>query len=85
MSKPIFLEQPRRLPDRLTPGRMVQWHVFRDFNQAVEYAIHITLGEGQHIAGGWDQDSVGKLWWVGVEVEDLRRWGNAGAVNKHAG
>jgi hypothetical protein len=31
-----------------------------------------------------DADSVGKLWWVGVEVDDLKLWGHSGAINKHA-
>ncbi|MEW6312668.1 MAG: hypothetical protein AB1513_01270 [Pseudomonadota bacterium] len=85
MDSLVMLEQARRLPERDMPGRLVQWHVFRDITEAAEYAGHVVLGQGQHLAGGWDSDSVGKLWWIGVEVDDLRQWGNPGAINKHAG
>lgn len=83
-NQPAFLKEERRLPSRDTNLRVVQWHVFRDLDEAADYAGHIRLGPGQHIVGGADHDSVGRLWWVGVEVDDLARWGNRAAVNKHA-
>lgn len=43
----------------------------------------MELSEGQDLVGGWTRDSVGMLYWVGVHVDDLERWGNAGAVHKH--
>lgn len=79
-----FLQHNRPLPSRGAGGRVVQWHVFRSLDEAAEHARHILLGEGQRIVGGWDVDSVGMFWWVGVEVDDLARWGNQAAVNKHA-
>ena len=79
-----FLAIHRQLPDHHTEHKVVQWHVFRDAAQADEYAAHIQLSSGQIIVGGNDNDSIGKLWWVGVEVDDLTRWGNRSAVNKHA-
>lgn len=79
-----ILEQERRLPLRRGSHNVVQWHVFRSAGQARDYARHIKLGEGQRIVGGRDDDSVGPLWWVGVEVDDLARWGNRSAVNKRA-
>lgn len=79
-----FLETYRHLPDHNDDSGVVQWHVFRDATEADDYAASIILGEGQRIVGGVDSDSVGKLWWVGVEVEDIGRWGNRAAVNKHA-
>jgi len=79
-----FLANHRPLPAHNSENKVVQWHVFRNAAQADEYAEHIRLGAGQSIVGGFDSDSIGKLWWVGVEVDDLTRWGNAAAVNKHA-
>lgn len=70
-----FLNQYRTLPVS---------HIFRAASEAEEYAESIKLGDGQRIVGGMAADSVGKLWWVGVEVEDIARWGNPSAVNKHA-
>lgn len=79
-----FLASQRPLPDHRAENRVVQWHVFRDVVQADDYADHIQLSSGQTIVGGFDSDSIGTLWWVGVEVDDLASWGNRSAVNKHA-
>lgn len=77
-----FLDQPRPIPEKSPTNRVVQWHVFRDRKSACDFANGIILGDGQRIVGGSDTDSVGNLYWVGVEVDDLARWGNAGAINK---
>lgn len=79
-----FLAEFRQLPVHQANNRIVQWHVFRDIFQADEYSSHIHLSKGQTIVGGSDADSIGPLWWVGVEVDDLKQWGNRAAVNKHA-
>lgn len=84
MDIPRILEQQRRLPSSHGSHNVVQWHVFRSAGEAGDYARHIELGAGQRIVGGCDRDSVGPLWWVGVEVDDLARWGNRAAVNKRA-
>jgi hypothetical protein len=80
-----LLLQYRPLPQRSRPHRVVTWHVFRTPGEAQAYATGIRLGSGQQITGGHDEDSVGPLWWIGVEVDDLNAWGNRDAVNKHAG
>ena len=79
-----FLTEYRSLPVSAASNKVVSWHVFRTVSEAEEYADGVRLGSSQRIVGGMDADSVGKLWWVGVEVEDIARWGNHGAVNKHA-
>jgi hypothetical protein len=66
-----FFNEHHDLPVSSASNKVVTWHVFR------------TL-KGQRIVGGMDSDTIGKLWWVGVEVEDIASWGNHGAVNKHA-
>ncbi|ARU32475.1 hypothetical protein CAP31_12765 [Sulfuriferula sp. AH1] len=82
--KTQLFTQLRQVPAHTTDNHVVSWHVFRTLSEAEAYADHIVLNPGQHLAGGIDHDSVGSLWWVGVEVDDLSRWGNAAAVNKHA-
>ena len=79
-----MLERARGLPVRGLQTRVVMWHVFRDPERADEFASHIVLAEGQRVVGGVDRDSLGRLWWVGVEVDDLSLWGNIGAIHKHA-
>lgn len=79
-----MLAAKRALPSGGSAGRVVQWHVFRRADEAKAYAGHIMLGAGQRVVGGWDEDSVGRVYWVGVEVDDLERWGNRAAVNKRA-
>jgi hypothetical protein len=63
---------------------VVHWHVFRSLEQAREFTSCIRLGEGQSLVGGTTNDSVGRLWWLGVRVDDVERWGNVQALNKHA-
>lgn len=85
MQEHPFLDQNRPIPEKSPLNRVVQWHVFRDRKAACDFANGIVLGQQQQIVGGTDTDSVGTLYWVGVEVEDIGSWGNAAAVNKHAG
>lgn len=80
-----FLDQFRPLPEKSVFNRVVQWHVFRERKAASDFANGIILGAKQQIVGGTDTDSIGNLYWVGVEVEDISRWGNSAAVNKRAG
>ena len=82
--KHVFISEQRALPTQTSGDTVVHWHIFRSLEEAEDYAEHIQLGEGQRIVGGTDSDSIGALWWVGVEVDDVARWGNQGAVNKHA-
>ncbi|NIR62079.1 MAG: hypothetical protein GWO02_22640 [Gammaproteobacteria bacterium] len=76
-----FLSQERPLPHG---GRdnVVQWHVFRTREAAEAFAPSVRLGAGQRLVGGYSRDSIGPLWWVGVQVDDIERWGNRQAVNK---
>ena len=78
-----FLEKERSLPGGHGHDRIVQWHVFRARDKAERFAQHVELSSGQELVGGWTRDSVGMLYWVGVQVDDLEHWGNAGAVHKH--
>lgn len=80
-----FLGEERSLPDAAGRSNVVQWHVFRRREEAEAFVPAVRLGAGQALVGGYSRDSVGPLWWVGVRVADIGRWGNAGAINKHAG
>ena len=79
-----FLMHERSLPRGDGKDNVVQWHVFRSREAAEEFIPSIVLSEGQHLMGGYSRDSIGALWWVGVVVDDLARWGNRAAINKHA-
>jgi len=76
--------QLRPMPTRNNDNHVVSWRVFRTLSEAESYADHVVLSHDQFLAGGVDHDSVGSLWWVGVEVDDIAQWGNVTAVNKHA-
>lgn len=84
MSEAGFLTQERSLPDGSGRGNVVQWHVFRDREQAEAFIPAIQLAAGQQLVGGYSRDSIGPFWWVGVQVEQIERWGHPGAINKHA-
>ncbi len=78
-----FLNEERPLPQN-GRGNVVQWHVYRRIGEARAHLTHIMLGQGQHIVGGHSHDSIGDLWWVGVEVDNIGHWGNRSAINKHS-
>lgn len=75
-----FLWEPRALPEDGLRERIVIWRVFRSREEAHAYSGHILLGEGQHIVGGTTEDDVGPVFWVGVQVDDVARWGNSRAI-----
>lgn len=79
-----LLTRMRQVPTRDNHDQVVSWHVFRTLSEAESYAEHVVLNDGQYLVGGTDHDSIGTLWWVGVEVDDIAKWGNGTAVNKHA-
>ncbi|QKT02922.1 hypothetical protein HUS23_03405 [Ectothiorhodospiraceae bacterium 2226] len=78
------LERERPLPDGTGADGVVHWRVFRHREAARDYLPAIQLGTGQRIVGGYSRDSVGALWWIGVQVDNVHAWGNLSAINKHA-
>ncbi len=78
-----LLSHELALPEGHGKDGVVQWHVFRSRRQAEEFLPAIKLSEEQQLVGGYTRDSVGPLWWVGVQVADPASWGNASAINKH--
>ena len=80
----VMLEEFQSLQQSKAGGHLVNWRIFRRPEDADAHLGHIMLGEGQHVVGGRDIDSVGPCWWVGVMVDDLQRWGNHASINKHA-
>ncbi len=77
------LTQERSLPGkRPEADRIVYWHVFRRPEDALDFARNILLEDDEHLVGGYTRDSIGAMWWVGVQVGDLTAWGNRQAVHK---
>jgi len=62
--------------------RIVYWHVFRRQEDALTFARHIQMPADEQLVGGKGHDSIGPLYWVGVQVECLEKWGNRAAVHK---
>ncbi|WP_043739850.1 hypothetical protein [Thioalkalivibrio nitratireducens] len=83
MTELALLDQEHPLPEGRGNDRIVQWHVFRARGQAETFAHGVRLAPGQRLVGGFTRDSLGRLYWVGVQVDDLDAWGNRSAVNKH--
>lgn len=80
------LAQERSLPGkRPEEDRIVYWHVFRRAEDALAFAGNILLEDDEALVGGYTRDSIGPVWWVGVQVADLAAWGNRGAVHKIGG
>ena len=78
-----LLERTQGLPEGHGKDGIVQWHCFRHREEAAAFIPSIRLGRDQQLVGGHTEDSLGPLWWVGVQIEDIAQWGNLQAVNKH--
>lgn len=70
----------RPLPQDPVQERIVLWRSFRTEQEARDYAQHVMLGAGQHLVGGTCEDSVGAMYWIGVQVDDIAKWGNTKAI-----
>ncbi len=75
-----ILDQPISLPEDPQKERIVLWKVFRSKDEAVEYSQHVLLEPTQRIVGGYWTDSAGGFFWLGVQVDDLGKWGNSQAI-----
>ncbi len=76
----LLLGQEHALPADPKKERVVLWKVFRNQDEALEYSHHILLEPDQKLVGGTATDTVGKFWWLGVEVANLEAWGNSQAI-----
>lgn len=66
------LNAERLLPRDPASERLATWSVFREADKALNYARYVLLNEGETLVGGCLHDSVGTLYWVGVQVPDVR-------------
>jgi len=66
-------------------NRLISYsHIFRDKNKAVEFARNIRLGAGESLTGGYTIDSIGRLWWLGVQLDSFEQWQNNGGYHRAA-
>ena len=75
-----ILARERPLPRDARRERVVVWKAFRVQEQAIDYARHILLEDGQRVVGGCGEDDVGPYCWFGVQVDDLEAWGHPRAI-----
>ncbi len=75
-----MLQQQRPLPHDPVKEQIVFWRTFRSADKAAAFSPAIQLGEGQALVGGRTRDSIGELYWLGVHVHDLAKWGNTKAI-----
>ena len=81
MAVQAFLGQERQLPEDPLEERIVVWKTFRDPQEARDYAENILLDTDQELVGGYCADSLGRVYWVGVQVPDVRAWGHSMAIH----
>ncbi|MHB1942585.1 MAG: hypothetical protein ACYDDA_12510 [Acidiferrobacteraceae bacterium] len=74
------LQKPRSLPQDPAGERIVLWRIFRTTADAMTFSDSVLLSEGQHVIGGAAADDIGVLYWVGIQVDNLARWGNSKAI-----
>lgn len=75
-----LLRNERPLPSDPLAERVVLWRTFRDPREALEFSHGVMLGKGQDLVGGVTEDNLGPLYWLGVRVDDIAKWGNSKAV-----
>ena len=76
----------RPLPNALSAeSQLIAFaRAFRHRDEALQYAQHILLDRGQHLTGGYTIDSVGDLWWIGVQMDTLDQWRSNGGFHRVA-
>jgi len=74
------LRKPRPLPQDPVRERVVVWRSFRSMDEAIGYSTNILLSKSQNLVGGCCSDDIGAIYWVGVQVDDVSRWGNTKAI-----
>ena len=81
LKKELQLERP--LPHRTNAEELhiAFSHVFRQQDQALNFAKNIMLNDGESLIAGRAQDSIGNLWWLGVRITDLERWRTQGGYH----
>lgn len=72
----IQLETRKPLPTRKNAEELLISfsHVFRQFEEAVKFSESILLNSGESLVAGYTEDSIGKLYWLGVQVDNIERW-----------
>jgi len=65
-------EGERPVPDDPAKARLATWSVFREPEKALTYARYVLLDEGDELVGGRTHDSLGALYWVGVQVRSFK-------------
>ena len=81
LEKDLEIERPvpNKDPDQT---HVVYWHVFRRREDVVAFAHSVMLEPGEELIAGHCEDDLGRLWWLGVRVDDLAKWGNRSAIHK---
>ena len=59
-------------------------HTFRNVDKALLFATGILLKQGESLVGGKTQDSIGDLFWLGVQVSNLEQWQANGGFHRLA-
>lgn len=77
-----LLHTPHPLPQDPVAERVVLWRLFRSVEDAHAYSGAIHLGDNQQLVGGCTRDSLGDVFWLGVQVDDLAKWGNTRAIQR---
>lgn len=62
----------RPVPNDPAQARLATWSVFREPDKALTYARYVLLNDGDELVGGRTHDSLGALYWVGVQVRQLK-------------
>ena len=75
-----MLQRPHPLPEHPIEEQIVFWRTFRRIDEAAAFSHAIMPGDGQTLVGGRTRDSLGELYWIGVHVDDLGKWGNTKAI-----
>lgn len=58
--------------------------LFRKYDEAVEFAKNMMLSDGESLIGGCAKDSVGDLWWAGIQVNKFEQWRANGGYHQNA-
>lgn len=59
-------------------------YMFRDKEKALQFSRDIKLSRFESLAGGYTEDSIGRLWWLGVKISNSDHWRSGGGFHRFA-
>ncbi|MDX1812226.1 MAG: hypothetical protein R3240_09785 [Gammaproteobacteria bacterium] len=84
LEQQMEIESPLPNASNAEQRLIIYSHMFRDRSRAIQFAKSVQLGKDESLIGGNCEDSIGRLWWIGVKTENVEQWHSNGGYHRAA-